>query len=139
MIQAYEGGDQEMYQVDITNNIPLKHGLPPGQYDSAVFPTVKECKQYAEEIAKALPAIIKDYDNSKKVRHLNETRKCPKCKGTMLYVPECGSFVCENNSCGHHQSSSGQDFARCYCGWSASGGNGRQELEEMGEQIDENY
>jgi hypothetical protein len=27
-------------------------------------------------------------------------------------------------------------LARCYCGWSANGGNGRAELEEMGETID---
>jgi hypothetical protein len=25
---------------------------------------------------------------------------------------------------------------RCYCGWSVSGGNGREELEEMGEVIE---
>ncbi|NIR13707.1 MAG: hypothetical protein GWN86_07055 [Desulfobacterales bacterium] len=41
----------------------------------------------------------------------------------------CGAMVCDR--CGDHQG-----FDRCYCGWAVSGGNGRQELIEMGENID---
>jgi len=82
-----------------------------------------------EELKKAL----------KKANILDETRTCPKCKGTMSYAPGCGAFVCDRDECGCHQGASGQELTRCYCGWSASGGSGRQELEEMGEQIDENY
>ena len=41
----------------------------------------------------------------------------------------CGAHVCVE--CDHHKG-----LARCYCGWSASGGDGRRELVEMGETID---
>lgn len=40
----------------------------------------------------------------------------------------CGVKICY--SCNEHEG-----LARCYCGWSASGGDGRQELLEMGEEI----
>ncbi len=42
----------------------------------------------------------------------------------------CGAQVCL--SCDDHKG-----LARCYCGWSNTApGEGRQELEAMGEQID---
>ena len=40
----------------------------------------------------------------------------------------CGAWV---NGAGDHLG-----MARCYCGWSASGGDGRRELREMGETIE---
>lgn len=40
----------------------------------------------------------------------------------------CGANVCE---CGDHKG-----LARCFCGWSRSGGDGYRELIEMGETID---
>lgn len=42
----------------------------------------------------------------------------------------CGAKVCSD--CGDHHG-----LARCFCGWSRSGGNGYQELIEMGETIEE--
>ena len=42
----------------------------------------------------------------------------------------CGARVCDD--CGDHKG-----LARCYCGWSRSGGDGRRELIEMGERIEE--
>jgi hypothetical protein len=44
----------------------------------------------------------------------------------------CGAKVCAD--CGEHKG-----LARCYCGWSASGGDGYRELVEMGERIEEDY
>lgn len=61
-----------------------------------------------------------------------EGKKCRKCKGTYEFSRFCGAYVCE--ACGDHEG-----LVRCYCGWSQSGGNGRVELEEMGETIDEDY
>lgn len=55
--------------------------------------------------------------------------ECP-CGGLLLWDFFCGCRVC--GTCGHHLG-----LARCYCGWSLSGGDGREELEEMGETIDE--
>ena len=56
---------------------------------------------------------------------------CRKCKsphlGLSLY---CGAIVC--GDCGDHDG-----LTRCYCGWSESGRDGRAELIEMGETIDE--
>lgn len=52
-----------------------------------------------------------------------------KCGQQMEFSKHCGAWVCPE--CDHHEG-----LARCYCGWSASGGDGRKELEEMGETID---
>jgi hypothetical protein len=41
----------------------------------------------------------------------------------------CGARVCAD--CEDHEG-----LARCYCGWSAGGGDGRAELVEMGETIE---
>lgn len=58
---------------------------------------------------------------------------CPKCNTATERAVYCGVKVCPY--CGHHIG-----ISRCYCGWSASGGDERRELEEMGETIDpENY
>ena len=51
------------------------------------------------------------------------------CGGLMEWSDYCGAKVC--NDCGRHKG-----LTRCYCGWSESGGNGRSELTEMGENID---
>ena len=42
----------------------------------------------------------------------------------------CGAYVCWD--CDDHRG-----LARCYCGWAASGGSGRQELLDMGENLEE--
>ena len=42
----------------------------------------------------------------------------------------CGVHVC--GKCDDHKG-----LARCYCGWSQSGGDGYRELIEMGERIEE--
>ena len=44
----------------------------------------------------------------------------------------CGAEVCWE--CSDHKG-----LARCYCGWAACGGIGRQELVDMGENLDEDY
>lgn len=61
---------------------------------------------------------------------MEKTMKCDCCGKTARFSRYCAAFVCED--CGAHV-----DLVRCYCGWSASGGNGREELEEMGETIEE--
>ena len=45
------------------------------------------------------------------------------------FSSSCGAYVCD--ICIDHK-----DLARCYCGWSASGGCGLSELDEMGETIE---
>ena len=44
----------------------------------------------------------------------------------------CGVDVC--NTCRDHKG-----LARCFCGWSRSGGDGYRELVEMGEQVEDDY
>ena len=57
-----------------------------------------------------------------------EQIKC-ECGGTFHFT-NCGAKVCDD--CGNHFG-----LARCFCGWTKSGkGDGRRELEEMGEVID---
>ena len=57
---------------------------------------------------------------------------CPECGDGMYWSEHCGALVC--NGCDYHNG-----LARCYCGWSESGGDGRAELVEMGENLDEDY
>lgn len=58
-----------------------------------------------------------------------KSKTCAKCQGESPWSDHCGAYVCW--SCDHHDG-----LTRCYCGWSESGGDGRAELEEMGETID---
>ena len=61
-------------------------------------------------------------------------KKCDagKCRGVAVFDRGCGAWVCQ--ACGAHRG-----LARCYCGWSASGGNGYAELIEAGEYIEDDY
>ena len=45
------------------------------------------------------------------------------------WVHPCGAHVC--TKCAHHKG-----LVRCYCGWAEDGGDGRTELQEMGETIE---
>jgi hypothetical protein len=56
--------------------------------------------------------------------------KSCECGGEYEFLRYCGVDVCEK--CDKHRG-----LTRCFCGWSESGGDGRQELEEMGETIEE--
>lgn len=51
------------------------------------------------------------------------------CGGDYSYQRYCGCFTCDE--CDNHKG-----LARCYCGWSESGGDGYQELVEYGEVIE---
>ncbi len=59
-----------------------------------------------------------------------EVKVCEHCgKRAVSFDRYCGAWVC--GYCDHHKG-----LARCFCGWSASGGNGYNELIEMGEVIE---
>ena len=57
-----------------------------------------------------------------------KTKTCT-CGSEAAFSNYCAAYVCGN--CDTHVG-----LARCYCGWSESGGNGRQELIDMGETIE---
>jgi hypothetical protein len=59
------------------------------------------------------------------------SKKCA-CGGVYYFQRGCGAWVCLE--CEDHKG-----LARCFCGWSASGGDGYSELEEMGETIEADY
>ena len=61
---------------------------------------------------------------------MNNSKVCKECGNNCFLSRSCGAYVC--TECDNHEG-----LARCFCGWSISGKNGRQELEEMGETIDE--
>jgi|TARA_Y100000310_G_C20686175_1_gene819168 hypothetical protein len=62
------------------------------------------------------------YENNKG----NEQGDCRNCDGTYHFNSYCGAYVCDD--CDDHKG-----LARCYCGWSADGGDGYEELNECGE------
>lgn len=55
-----------------------------------------------------------------------------RCGGEQVMSKYCGAFVCDE--CDHHAG-----LVRCYCGWSASGGDGYEELLDEGETIEPEY
>ena len=59
------------------------------------------------------------------------TEPCQRCGEPADLSVNCGAWVCSDWDCGHHNG-----LTRCYCGWSESGGDGRAELEAMGEVIE---
>jgi hypothetical protein len=61
---------------------------------------------------------------------MERVKPCDACGREAYFERYCGAWVCAH--CGKHVG-----LARCYCGWSARGGDGRAELVEMGENIDE--
>jgi hypothetical protein len=66
-----------------------------------------------------------------------------KCTHSWERVDSCGAYVCSH--CTQHASVNRetqeviQTFVRCYCGWAQDGGDGRQQLIEMGENLEEDY
>jgi hypothetical protein len=52
------------------------------------------------------------------------------CGAEYEFSRYCGARVCPE--CDNHKG-----LERCFCGWSRSGGDGRKELIEMGETIEE--
>ena len=58
-----------------------------------------------------------------------QTNEQCSCGGYFFFNNHCGCYVCEN--CDSHKG-----LARCYCGWSLSGNDGRRELTDMGETIE---
>ena len=58
-------------------------------------------------------------------------RECPHGHGPAPFNRDCAAHVCE--TCGHHVG-----LERCWCGWSLTApGRGREELEAMGETVEE--
>lgn len=55
-----------------------------------------------------------------------------KCGGRYEMSKYCGARVCD--CCEDHEG-----LVRCFCGWSRSGNDGRIELENFGECIEEDY
>ena len=57
---------------------------------------------------------------------------CERCRKPTnhTFSRYCGAWLCDE--CDYHHG-----LCRCYCGWSESGNDGRRELEEMGENIEE--
>ena len=51
------------------------------------------------------------------------------CNCEFEFSRYCAAEVCIH--CGSHKG-----LARCYCGWAESGGDGRQELIDLGETIE---
>lgn len=58
--------------------------------------------------------------------------ECDVCGGNCTFDDHCGARICDD--CGHHKG-----LTRCFCGWSETGEDGREELLEMGEYIDDDY
>jgi hypothetical protein len=59
------------------------------------------------------------------------TEKCS-CGGEYELNRYCGAWVCVE--CSAHRG-----LCRCFCGWAADGGDGRAQLVEEGEQIEDDY
>src|SRR5688572_33014178 len=62
---------------------------------------------------------------------LMSVKPCKSCEGgECSFSRYCGAYIC--NACGAHLG-----LVRCYCGWAADGGDGRRQLIDHGETIDD--
>lgn len=60
------------------------------------------------------------------------------CEHKFTMSPECGAFICDECHLHVRINSQGEvfpEYARCFCGWAASGGDGVLELLDRGEVI----
>ena len=70
---------------------------------------------------------------------------CEKCysNGSFEVSNDCGVWKCR--VCGAHATYRGAEdepgplLSRCYCGWALDGGNGRHQLSQMGENVEDDY
>ena len=73
----------------------------------------------------------------------NQIEQCPSQEHAWNRIDSCGAYGCAH--CNQHASVNPdtqeviQRFVRCICGWAEDGGNGRQQLLDMGENLDEDY
>lgn len=76
----------------------------------------------------------KDTSNDFSIPLWEREKPCdaPKCDGAASFRDYCGAWVC--GKCDKHVG-----LARCYCGWSSTGPDGRAELVDMGEAIGDEY
>jgi hypothetical protein len=83
-----------------------------------------------------ITVIIIDHDNLDdddkiEVKHVSQITKtrCSNNEHNYEWNQFCGAEVCSD--CGDHK-----NLTRCFCGWSFDGGDGRRQLEELGETIE---
>lgn len=75
---------------------------------------------------------VKDTSGDRSIPLEERVKPCDACGREARHVGYCGAWVCDH--CEKHVG-----LARCYCGWSERGGDGRRELEELGENIGDDY
>ena len=86
--------------------------------------------------------LIEDERHIEMLERTGGVQELPHEHGDWVVSSSCGAWIC---SCDAHFTYNGKDnepgpmLARCYCGWSQNGGNGRQQLAAMGENVEDDY
>jgi len=78
---------------------------------------------------------------------MTDTNFCKDGKHDYEWSRSCGAYICytcdihstTKNNIVSEEHPQGNYLARCYCGWSLSGGDGYAELIEEGETIEADY
>ena len=100
--------------------------------------------------------LVDDTSMIELLERTNEVHDLPHPHGDWVVSESCGAWICSRrhsvlprfsvvDTCGAHATYQGKDrepgplLARCYCGWAADGGDGRQQLVEMGENVEDDY
>ena len=90
-------------------------------------------------------AVIELVEDERYIEILERTgnvHELPHEHGNWFASDLCGAWIC---SCMAHFTYNGKDkepgrmLARCFCGWAANGGNGKQQLAAMGENVEDDY
>lgn len=103
-----------------------KYGLPWGETGEA--PSAEALAADGADDGDGTPPPAKPAARGRRPRKDGSCERCG--SADVEFSNHCGAKVC--NSCDAHQG-----LARCFCGWSASGRDGRREPIEMGETIEE--
>ena len=110
-----------------------------------------EVEDYDEqsETTESEVAVIELVEDERYIEMLERTgniHELPHECGDWVESKSCGAWICNTRGlCGAHFTYNGNDkepgpmLARCYCGWAANGGNGKQHLAAMGENVEDDF
>lgn len=121
------------FNIDMDNNININTAQEKQEETERIILEFITARNWVESLKENIiddSYILYDRNNN----DVGYVRIIEECEHEYSTHNRCGASVCV--WCDNHLSlDMEQQLARCFCGWSRSGGNGYQEMLEMGETI----
>ena len=104
------------------------------------FQTEDEAGDYARDLIRQAPILAEFADEFLDAKQAKVVRWGVRRLEEMVWTVFCDHQYNPSRSCGVnvcYDCLDHEGLALCFCGWARSGGDGRRQLEEMGENIEE--